>query len=104
MSNFLHIDNISHIFGPDLTAGERVAAKLGAKVETRSVHAVSDVTLSVQKGETLGLVGESGCGKSTLGRVIAGILLPTIGKVTIEGAPVMKKNHKITNKMTMYLC
>lgn len=99
MSNFLHIDNISHIFGPDLTAGERVAAKLGAKVETRSVHAVSDVTLSVQKGETLGLVGESGCGKSTLGRVIAGILLPTIGKVTIEGAPVMKKNHKITTRV-----
>jgi oligopeptide/dipeptide ABC transporter ATP-binding protein len=99
MSNFLHINNISHIFGPDLTTGERIAAKLGAKVETRSVHAVSDVTLSVRKGETLGLVGESGCGKSTLGRVIAGILLPTTGKVAIDGAPVMENRHKVTTRV-----
>jgi len=99
MSGFLSIDNVSRLFGPNLSTGEKIAAKLGAKVETRSVRAVSDATLSVRKGETLGLVGESGCGKSTLGRVIAGILAPTAGMVTIEGAPVMEKGTKITTRV-----
>lgn len=99
MSAFLTIDNVSRLFGPNLTTGEKIAARLGGKVETRSVRAVSDVTLRVRKGETLGLVGESGCGKSTLGRVIAGILPPTTGTVSIDGAPVMVKGTKITTRV-----
>ena len=99
MSDFLSIDNVSRIFGPNLSTGERIAAKLGGKVEIRSVRAVSDVTLSVRKGETLGLVGESGCGKSTLGRLIAGILPPTTGKVAIDGAPVMENGTKVTTRV-----
>jgi peptide/nickel transport system ATP-binding protein len=99
MNNFLNIENVSRIFGPNLSTGEKIAAKLGGKVETRSVRAVSDVTLSVRKGETLGLVGESGCGKSTLGRVIAGILPPSSGTVSIDGAPVMGNGRKITTRV-----
>ena len=99
MSVFLSVDNVSRLFGPNLSTGEKIAAKLGAKVETRSVRAVSDVTLSVRKGETMGLVGESGCGKSTLGRVIAGILPPTSGTVAIDGAPVMENGAKVTTRV-----
>lgn len=99
MSTFLNIENVSRLFGPNLSTGEKIAAKLGGKVETRSVKAVSDVTLSVRRGETLGLVGESGCGKSTLGRVIAGILPPTSGTVLIDGAPVMEKGRKVTTRV-----
>lgn len=99
MSAFLSIENVSRLFGPKLNTGEKIAARLGARVETRSVRAVSDVTLSVRKGETLGLVGESGCGKSTLGRLIAGILPPTSGSVTIEGAPVMENGKKVTTRV-----
>lgn len=99
MKAFLSIDNVSRLFGPNLSTGEKIAAKLGAKVETRAVRAVSDVNLTVRKGETLGLVGESGCGKSTLGRLIAGILPPTSGTVSLDGAPVMVEGRKVTTRV-----
>jgi peptide/nickel transport system ATP-binding protein len=49
------------------------------------VHAVSDVSLDVKEGETLGLVGESGCGKSTTGKAIMQLPRPTSGRVLFEG-------------------
>jgi len=99
MSAFLSIDNVSRLFGPNLSTGEKIAAKLGGQVETRAVRAVSEVSLTVRKGETLGLVGESGCGKSTLGRLIAGILAPTSGTVLLDGAPVMLDGRKVTTRV-----
>jgi peptide/nickel transport system ATP-binding protein len=51
----------------------------------RLVHAVSDISLDLAKGETLGLVGESGCGKSTTGRAIMQLPPPTRGSVNFEG-------------------
>ena len=52
------------------------------------VHAVEDVTLTVRKGETLGIVGESGCGKSTTARLIVRLLEPTAGAVRFEGRDI----------------
>jgi oligopeptide/dipeptide ABC transporter ATP-binding protein len=52
------------------------------------VHAVEDVTLTVRKGETLGIVGESGCGKSTTARLMLRLLDPTAGTIRFEGQDI----------------
>jgi oligopeptide/dipeptide ABC transporter ATP-binding protein len=52
------------------------------------IHAVEDVTLTVYKGETLGIVGESGCGKSTTARLMLRLLEPTSGTIRFEGRDI----------------
>ena len=59
----------------------RNVTKLFPAAGKKKVHAVSDVSLQIREGETLGLVGESGCGKSTLGRLLIRLLAPTSGEV-----------------------
>ena len=52
------------------------------------LHAVDDVTFTIEEGRTLGVVGESGCGKSTLGRTVLGLLEPTGGQVIFRGEDI----------------
>ncbi|MBP3410717.1 MAG: ATP-binding cassette domain-containing protein [Clostridia bacterium] len=58
------------------------------------VHAVNGVNLDIQKGETLGLVGESGCGKSTLGRTILKVHEPDAGRIFLDGEEITNLSRK----------
>ncbi|MGI4953063.1 MAG: ABC transporter ATP-binding protein [Janthinobacterium lividum] len=63
----------------------RIRGSFGPVAPAPVVRAVDNVSLSVRRGEVLGLVGESGCGKSTLGRMVAGIMPPSDGQVLFNG-------------------
>ena len=66
-------------------------SKSFAKIETDEVtHALTSVTTTMESGEFISLVGPSGCGKSTMLRLIAGLITPTTGKLTVNGEEIEK--------------
>jgi peptide/nickel transport system ATP-binding protein len=68
-------------------------------VGSRTVHAVSGVSLEIARGETLGLVGESGCGKSTLGRAVLQLRKPVSGQVVFDGHDLTAMQGDTLRKM-----
>lgn len=82
------ISEISKRFVKSLDFAGRIAQRFGADVREEVVYAVDKVSLEIQDGEVVGLVGESGCGKSTLGRVVAGVHEPSDGKILFRGKEV----------------
>ncbi|MFN3227766.1 MAG: ABC transporter ATP-binding protein [Hyphomicrobiales bacterium] len=84
----IELEGVSKRFVKKLDVAEKLARRLGAKVEEHTVHAVDRVSMSIQPGEVVGLVGESGCGKSTLGRCVAGVHQPSEGTIRYRGSDV----------------
>ena len=88
----IELRGVSKRFGPSYDAAARltreIATRFGRVPKSETVHAVDTVDLSVARGEVVGLVGESGCGKSTLGRMVAGIMPPTEGKILFKGRDI----------------
>jgi len=69
------------------------------KTAAGMLHAVDDVSFTIERGKTLGLVGESGCGKTTTGRSVLRLLQPTSGEIHFDGIDVMKLSAGELRKM-----
>lgn len=78
MSVFLEVNNLKKYF--DTPKGK--------------LHAVDDISFTIEKGKTLGVVGESGCGKSTLGRTVMHLLESTDGQILLEGEDITHVGKK----------
>ena len=72
-------------------------------LQTKMLKAVDDVSFSIRRGETLGLVGESGCGKTTVGRTILNLYKPTAGEIIFDGKKIVTKKdlQEYRTKATM---
>jgi len=82
----LHVEDVVKDF--PVTAGAILRRHVG------DISAVSEVTVSIPRGKTLGLVGESGCGKTTLGRMVVGLDVPTSGSILFRGKRISKLRGK----------
>ncbi|MEJ1158412.1 ABC transporter ATP-binding protein [Prosthecomicrobium sp. N25] len=77
--DLLVLDRVSKVYAQRSGLLERLAGRARP-----GIRAVDGVSLAIREGETFGLVGESGCGKTTLGRIVAGLVPPTAGRVDLR--------------------
>ena len=67
---------------------ENISKSFAKEENDQVTHALDQINLQMESGEFISLVGPSGCGKSTVLRLVAGLIQPTLGKVTVNGEEV----------------
>ncbi len=97
----LSVRGLTKVLGGRSSPLGQLANRLGIGARNLSLRAVSDVSLDVQRGEVVGLVGKSGCGKSTLGRMVAGVIDPSAGEVTFTGQSVAARGRSAALARTL---
>lgn len=90
----LALQNVSKRFSRPEDMIARVLRRISGNAAPEVVHAVDDVTLKIQRGEVLGLIGESGCGKSTLGRMAVGLHSLSSGKRSWQGKDIAQLSQR----------
>ncbi|MFK4825759.1 ABC transporter ATP-binding protein [Paenochrobactrum sp. BZR 588] len=88
MQTLIEVNNVTRSF----------AINAGLFKKQRILHAVNGISLSLQKGEVLGIVGESGCGKSTFARMLLGLMPPSTGHISFNGTDLAKLDRKAMAK------
>jgi len=88
MTAIVELQGLSKHFGQKQDLLGRAATRLGLAKPPRTVRAVDNVNLTIRPREVVGLVGESGCGKSTLGRMVAGIIPHSGGRILHRGQDI----------------
>lgn len=105
MENILEVRNLRQEFR--LTKGLAAVKFKNGKIvkEEKIVHAVNDVSFTIEKGEVFSLVGESGCGKSTTARTIIKLLEPVGGSIVYKGNDITDANTKqmLPNRVSMQM-
>ncbi|OGP75317.1 MAG: peptide ABC transporter substrate-binding protein [Deltaproteobacteria bacterium RBG_16_49_23] len=71
--------------------------------DRKPIRAVDDITFSIRRGETLGLVGESGCGKTTAGKSILRLIEPTSGQIFFKGKNIVDLNREELRRLRPYM-
>lgn len=96
----LELKNLEMRFELDQGFLETIKLRQGRLIrEQRQVHAVNNVTLNVNRGEALCVVGESGCGKSTVARLVAGLLQPSAGEIHYDGQRIDDQSRRATKSL-----
>ncbi len=91
----LELRGVEKRFALDQSLLERLRFRDGRlRMDRREVHAVNNVSLTVNRGEALCVVGETGCGKSTVARLVAGLLAPSAGEVRYAGARIDNQSRR----------
>lgn len=95
MRTILEVKNLEQQFAVNKSLLDKIAFK-GGKFhwDIKNVHAVNDISFTINKGEVFSLVGESGCGKSTTARTITRLLTPHSGTILFDDADISKLNKK----------
>ncbi|MHB8858406.1 MAG: ABC transporter ATP-binding protein [Thermoleophilia bacterium] len=91
----IEFDQVTKIYRRQASA-DRLASAAASRGSTHeSIRALSDISLSISKGESIGIVGESGAGKSTLAAIATGQTFPTLGRILIDGK---ERDHSAANR------
>lgn len=97
MTALLEVAQLSKLFA--LRAGPgplvRVKRRLAGETEALAVHAIDNISFTIDKGETVGLVGESGCGKSTLARALARLIDVNGGSIKFDNREISRVSSRI---------